>query len=102
MMQLLDARNRLMKGPEVIDFIFHRVRAEPVLASLISDIYPEPQPWGQSALHFSAHLIPSRQPVLLKVNVPFDQLWWTRHLALSHPHLLPHLFASGDQLGETQ
>jgi hypothetical protein len=101
MMQLIDASNRLIKTPEVIDFIFHLVRADSTLATLISEIHPEPQPWGQSALHFSAHLIHSGHPVLLKVNVPFDQLWWTRQLAHSHPHLLPHLFASGDQLGET-
>jgi hypothetical protein len=101
-MQLLDASNLIIKSPEVIAHIHHLVLAEPAITSVASDIHPEPQLWGQSALHFAARHSNSGAPLLLKVNVPPDQLWWTRQLADNHPQLLPHVFASGDHLGQTR
>src|ERR1044071_4583929 len=101
-MQLLDDSNRVIKTREVIEYIHRLVLAEPTITSDVAELHPDPQLWGMSALHFSARHISSGESVLLKVNVPTDQLWWTRSLARAYPELLPHVFATGERLGDTQ
>ena len=98
-MQLLDDRGCVVKTCEVVEHLHHLVLSEPAITSVALEIEPAPQPWGQSALHFSVRLIGSGEPALLKVNVARDQLWWTRSLAHAHPELLPRVFASGERVG---
>ena len=98
-MQLLDDSNRIIRTNDALAYLCSLVLAEPAITNLATGIEPDPQPWGASALHFSARLIASGQPVLLKVNVADEQLWWTRALAASFPEQLPQVFASGDRLG---
>src|SRR5215211_4551522 len=100
-MQLLDERGCIIKTREVIEHLHHLVLAEPAITKIASEIEPDPQPWGQSALHFSVRLIGSGEPALLKLNVPRDQLWWTRSLAQAYPELLPRVFAAGEGAGGT-
>jgi hypothetical protein len=99
-MQLLDQRGCVIKTPDVVQRLHELVLAEPAIMRVAADVTPNPQPWGQSGLHFSARLIASGEPALLKVNVPRDQLWWTRSLAQSFPKLLPRVFAAGERVAE--
>ena len=80
-MQFLDQRGCVIKTREVVEHLHQLVLAEPAITSVVEEIEPDPQTWGQSALHFSTRLIGSGEPALLKLNVPRDQLWWTRSLA---------------------
>lgn len=101
-MQLIDESGSVRKTREVIEHIHRLVLAEPAITSVASEVEPDPQPWGQSALHFAARCISSGEPVLLKVNVPPDQGWWTRALAHAYPALLPHVVASGERVSDTR
>jgi hypothetical protein len=98
-MQILDQSGCVIKTRQVIEHLHRLVLAEPAITSVVSEVAPDPQPWGQSGLHFSARRIGSGEPVLLKVNVPSDQLWWTRNLAHAYPDLLPRVFAAGERIG---
>jgi hypothetical protein len=98
-MEFLDQSGCIIKTPKVIERLYGLVLAEPTIMSIVSEVAPDPQPWGQSALHFSARLIGSGEPALLKVNVARDQLWWTESLAQQHPELLPRVFATGEGVG---
>lgn len=100
--QILDGHGRVVKTREVIAHLHRLVLGEPAIAGLVSEIEPDPQAWGQSALHFSARHIGSGEPVLLKVNVSAEQLWWTRSLARAHPALLPRVFGVGERLGDVR
>jgi hypothetical protein len=98
-MRFLDERGCVIKTREVVERLYQLVLAEPAIGRVASEITPDPQPWGQSGLHFSARLIGSGAPALLKINVARDQLWWTRSLAHAFPDLLPRVFAAGEQVG---
>lgn len=96
--QLLDDSNRIIRSNDALAYLVRLVLTESAITSHVTDLAPDPQPWGASALHFSARLTASGQPVLLKVNVADEQLWWTRALAASFPEQLPQVFAMGDHL----
>ena len=98
-MRILDEHNCVLKTPEVTAYLHRLVLGEPAISSAVCDVHPDPQHWGQSALHFSARRIGSGEPALLKVNVAPDQRWWTRGLARAAPELLPRVFAIGEQVG---
>jgi hypothetical protein len=98
-MQFLDERGCVVKTREVVEHLYQQVLADPAIRRVASEIAPDPQPWGQSGLHFSARLTESGELALLKVNVARDQLWWTRSLAQTYPDLLPRVFAAGEQVG---
>jgi hypothetical protein len=98
-MQLLDDSGRVVKTRDVVAHLHRLVLAEPAITSVASEVEPDPQPWGRSALHFSARLVRSSEPALLKVNVAGDQLWWTRALAQEYPELLPCVYAAGERVG---
>jgi hypothetical protein len=95
-MQFLDSSRRIIQSREVIDYLHRAVLAEPAITSVAAAIEPDPQLWGSSALHFSARHTDTGAPALLKLNVPADQLWWTRQLARAYPDLIPLVYASGD------
>lgn len=101
-MQLLDQSNCVIKTRAVIEHLHRLVLCEPAIANVVFDLAPDPQPWGSSALHFSARTMGSGAEALIKINVPRDQLWWTRSLAHSHPQLLPHVVAAGESIGGEQ
>ena len=96
--QLLDDSNRIIRTNEALAYLHGLVLAEPAITNLATGIAPDPQPWGASALHFSARLIETGQPVLLKVNVADEQLWWTRALVTTFPEQLPQVYATGGHL----
>lgn len=98
-MQLLDERGSIIRAPEVLDALQQLVRAEPAISGRATAIALDPQAWGSSGLHFSARMIDTGEPALLKINVPRDQLWWTERLARDCPDLIPRAFASGAALG---
>src|SRR5690349_21646097 len=98
-MQILDDSGRVVRTSAVVEHLYRLVLAEPAIASVASQIVPDPQLWGSSGLHFAVRLAGSSEPALLKVNVAADQLWWARQLAQSAPELLPRVFASGESLG---
>jgi hypothetical protein len=98
-MQFLDARGCIIKTRDVVERLHDLVLAEPAITRVAAEVALDPQVWGQSGLHFSARLIGSGEPALLKVNVARDQLWWTRSLAQQYPELLPRVFATGDHIG---
>ena len=98
-MQILDDHGSVNRTTDVIDYLYHLVLAEPAITSVASEIKPDPQLWGSSGLHFSASHRYSGEPLLLKVNVAANQLWWTRVLADTHPSLLPRVYATGDRVG---
>ena len=97
-MQLLDESGRVVRTRDVMEHLHRLVLSEPAIISIVSEIELDPQPWGRSALHFSARLVASGEPTLLKVNVARDQLWWTRSLAQEYPELIPYVFAAGERV----
>ena len=97
-MQVLDERHCIIKTPEVIDYLHRCALSEPSLAAVVTDLQPNPQEWGSSALHFAAHLRATGEPVLVKLNVEPGQLWWTRALAREYPALIPHVYAAGKRV----
>jgi hypothetical protein len=98
-MYLLDTRGCIIRTPQVARYLEHLVLAEEGITSVASQIELDAQQWGQSGLHFSALHEATGVPLLLKVNVARDQLWWTRLLAQHHPEQIPHIYASGERLG---
>lgn len=101
-MELLDQHRNMLKTPEAIAYASQLVLAEPAITTVVEDIEAEPQLWGSSALHFAARDRANGEQVLLKLNVPPDQLWWTRALADHAPEQLPRVFATGEQVGTTR
>jgi hypothetical protein len=99
-MQLLDTRGCVIRTSEVAEHLKRLVLTEPGITGVAGQIELDAQQWGQSGLHFSARHHTSGRSLLLKVNVPHDQLWWTRRLAQQHPEQLPHVYASGERLGD--
>lgn len=99
-MHVLDAHKNIIQTSDVIDYLYRRVLAEPAIAQVAADLTPDPQSWGSSGLHFSARHPSSGAPMLLKLNVPADQLWWTKQLAQTQPTLLPHVYAAGELANE--
>jgi hypothetical protein len=98
-MRLLDEHGSIIRAPEVLEALHQLILAEPAIAGRATAITLDPQTWGSSGLHFSARMIDTGEPALLKINVPHDQLWWTERLARGHPDLIPRAFATGAMLG---
>jgi hypothetical protein len=99
-LQLLDTLGGVIRTPEVAAHLHRLVLAEPGITSVADQIEIDAQQWGQSGLHFRALHHTSGVPLLLKVNVARDQLWWTRRLAHQHPEQIPNVYASGERLGD--
>jgi hypothetical protein len=55
--------------------------------------------WGMRRRHLSATWIPSRSPVVMKLDVTDVELAWTRAIDAKASGLVPELFASGERLG---
>ena len=94
-MRIFDEAGRILATPGVIAYLHERVQAEPAIMAVATDLQPEPQQWGSTSLHFAARHHDSGQAVLLKLNVPPDQLWWTRTLASINSGCIPRVYGSG-------
>jgi len=99
-MPIRDAQGHLRITWETIDELLEMVQTDGVLGNLVTELAPEPALWGVSTLHFSARHQPSDAPVLLKLNVAGDQVWWTRMLARAAPAFVPQVYAVGERLGD--
>ncbi len=99
-MHIFDKAGRILATPDVIAYLHERVLAEPAITAVAGDLQPEPQQWGSTSLHFAASHRGSGQALLLKLNVPPDQLWWTRALAGANADCIPRVYGSGRLAGD--
>ncbi|MBK8797142.1 MAG: hypothetical protein IPM07_12705 [Anaerolineales bacterium] len=97
-MKIFDENGKILLTPASIAYIHQLLLAEPAITGIANMTRPEIQEWGSTALHFAATAIETGESLLVKVNVPQDQLWWTRELTKNCPELLPHVYATGTQL----
>ncbi len=71
------------------------------LGYLIRALNVEAQEWSASGgAHLSGLWRATETPVLIKLGVNRNQLYWTQQIAAAAPDLVPLLYASGDHLGE--
>jgi Ser/Thr protein kinase RdoA (MazF antagonist) len=66
----------------------------------LTDIQPALQEWGIQAIHFTARLLDTASPVIVKVGVSPAELFYVRQLGRREPELVPAVYASGERLGE--
>jgi hypothetical protein len=60
-----------------------------------------PQEWSLGGgLHFAGRWRATGTPVLVKLGLSANELYWTTHIAEAAPDLVPTLFAAGNQLGD--
>lgn len=97
-MKIFDENGKILLTPEVIEYIHHLLLTEPAVTSIANITRPEIQEWGSTALHFAASAIETGEPLIVKINVPEDQLWWTHEFTRICPELLPRVYATGTQL----
>lgn len=76
---------------------------ERVLGAMIHSITVEEQIWSASgALHLSGVWRATQAPVLIKLGINRNQLYWTQQMADADPGLVPLLYTSGERLGGLQ
>lgn len=73
----------------------------PVITSALQTINFVTQEWSASdALHFQAIHHATQTPVLIKVGITSNELFWSEEIFHHAPHLVPVLFLSGRTLGD--
>jgi hypothetical protein len=90
---------RISRRPEVIAALEWAILTDLSLAERLDDVHLDEQRWGGSGLHFSGMWRETNAPVLLKVGVGENELYWTRWLTAHAPDLVPTLFTSGNKIG---
>ncbi|HZG69120.1 MAG TPA: hypothetical protein VEZ12_20470 [Herpetosiphonaceae bacterium] len=74
---------------------------EQTLDSVVHSIAVESQEWSAGGgLHLAGVWRATEMPVLIKLGVNPNQLYWTQQMAAAAPDLVPLLYASGDRLGD--
>lgn len=75
--------------------------AELTLGPLVRAITVEQQDWSASGgMHLACIWRATETPVLIKLGVNANQLYWTQRMAAVAPDLVPVLYASGEELGD--
>ncbi len=70
------------------------------LGAQIASIVIAEQEWRASdGLHMTGTWRATEMPVLIKLGINMNQLYWTQQMAAIAPDLVPLLYASGDHLG---
>lgn len=98
MERVVDNQGRVTRSPQALSLVQEALAAH--LGAYLDLLGVEEQPWSTSgALHLAARWRATDTPVLVKLGVNHNQLYWTQQVATAAPDLLPQLFASGAQLG---
>lgn len=101
MEHIVDERGRMRGSPDAQAAVVEHV--ERALGALIHSITVEEQFWSASgALHLAGVWQATQMPVLIKLGVNRNQLYWTQQTAAADPGVVPLLYVSGDHLGELQ
>ena len=90
---------RISRRPEILAAIDRLVSVDEEIAGRVVDLRRDEQAWGSAGLHYTGTWRATGAPVLLKLNVGADELFWVRWLAAHAPDLVPVLYASGERLG---
>ena len=77
------------------------INKTPAIVEMMAGVSPIAQEWSaSSAFHFTGIHRFLRVPVLLKVGISQNELFWTEEISRQAPHLVPTLFLSDHYLGE--
>jgi hypothetical protein len=99
--QIVDQHGRMMRSPAALAAL--RAAVERDLGSMALAMSVQEQEWSASGgLHLVGTWRESDTPVLIKLGVNLNQLYWTRQIAATAPDLIPKLYASGEKLGDLQ
>lgn len=91
----------ISRRPEVRQRLDRLVRDDPTFAERLGGLQVAEQEWGGTGLHYAGTWRETGAAVLLKLGVGASELHWMRWLAAHAPDLVPRLYASGEQLGQT-
>jgi hypothetical protein len=96
---ILDERGRIRGTPEARAALLRK--AEHTLGAMVRSMAIEEQIWSASGgVHLAGIWHATEAPVLVKLGVNPNQLYWTRQIEGAAPDLIPQLFASGDTLDD--
>jgi hypothetical protein len=96
---ILDQHGQIRRTPEARQALLHQ--AKHTLGSAVHAMAIEEQIWSASGcLHLAGLWSATEMPVLIKLGVNPNQLYWTQQLGKAAPDLIPQLFASGEMLGD--
>lgn len=99
MEHIVDERGRIGRSPEALASLLGHV--DELLSPMVAGIALDEQDWSAGGgVHLSGTWQATGMPVLVKLGVNVNQLYWTRMVTKSAPGLIPLLYASGDWLGD--
>jgi hypothetical protein len=99
MEQIIDEQGRIVRSPAALAALIAQVEQQ--LGSQVGGLAIEEQIWSSSgAVHMGGLWRASETPLLIKLGVNRNQLYWSEQIAATAPALLPHLYASGERIGE--
>ena len=78
---------------EAIEYITALLISE--TSQVLTDIQPALQEWGIQAIHFTARLSETSSPIIVKVGISPDELFYAQQLDKKEPELVPTVYASG-------
>lgn len=93
-----DTRGQITDTPTTLALVTAQIQQ--ALRHRVDEIACAVQQWSASgAVPFSGTWRATGTPVLIKVGVDRNQLYWTRQMAATAPDLVPVLYASGAHVG---
>jgi len=99
MEQLTDEQGQIERSPATLSMLHEYVERH--LGSLVDGIAFEEQAWSASGgANTAGTWRATGTPVLIKLGINVNQLYWTQQMAVVAPDLIPVLYASGEHLGE--
>ena len=99
MKQIVDEQGQIVRSPATLPALCEYVERH--LGPLVDAMTLEEQEWSASGgAHMTGTWRATETPVLIKLGVNMNQLYWTQQMAMTAPDLIPTLYASGERLGE--
>ena len=99
MEQIMDEQGQVSRSPETLAVLGKYV--EQCLGPQVSEISLQEQEWSASGgVYMTGTWWATETPVLIKLGMNMNQLYWTQQMAVAAPDLIPALHASGEHLGE--
>lgn len=97
--QLVDEHGRIVRSAAAYAAL--RERVEQHLSPLVCALTIEEQAWSSSSgVHMAGIWCATQTPLIIKLGINKNQLYWTQQIAAIEPDLMPRLYASGDCIGE--
>lgn len=98
MERVINDKGYLIRSPRALALVQEALTAH--FGTRLHLLDDEEHSWSTSgALHLAAWWRATETPILVKLGVNHNQLYWMQQVATAAPDLLPQLFASGAHLG---